>query len=619
MDLIYTNANREDQGVLMDYEMDLAFGQDENNFECTISSASHCCEAGSFLYMEGTEYGGIVDSIQSKSADKEVVYSGRTWHGILGSKVILPLQAGETAPSGVTIKTTDSAGNSIVGRYLIISGDAHACMRFILGRIGLSDMYTAPTVSSGVNIAQYQFNRYTDAYNGIVRMLASAGQKLHVMYTGGMVVLSAAEKHDYSQDEEFDSSLVEYNVKKSYKTVNHLICLGTGELENRMVVHLYADANGNISRTQTQFGMDEYTATYEYPNVESEEELIKNGTEELQNLWEPDKLSVDLDERMDDYDVGDTVGTMDVITGMRISATITKKIITIKNGQINVDISTDNYSTSGSGASGDGAENSIIASDSEKLGGKAPEYYLQPRNLLDNSNFRNPVNQRGAIILTGVPYTYFIDRWDTGENTAVRLENKLLYVAGNLYQRIVFTDVSGKTLTFAVCDADGNSSVCTFSVPVEFEGWKTLGFAVTDYGYLNVFTTDVTADPQRVAFSFAANAEKAFKWAALYEGSYTADNLPPYVPKGYAAELAECQRYYYIHRLWVRACAKPNQTNVSHFNFQFPIIMRANPALQYDVVEGTQPTWIGANAYGIESWSDNGVYTLNNISATADL
>ena len=33
MDLIYTNANRVDQGVLLDYELDLAFGADENNFE----------------------------------------------------------------------------------------------------------------------------------------------------------------------------------------------------------------------------------------------------------------------------------------------------------------------------------------------------------------------------------------------------------------------------------------------------------------------------------------------------------------------------------------------------------------------------------------------------------
>ena len=34
------------------------------------------------------------------------------------------------------------------------------------------------------------------------------------------------------------------------------------------------------------------------------------------------------------------------------------------------------------------------------------------------------------------------------------------------------------------------------------------------------------------------------RWAALYEGEYTAETLPPYVPKGYAAELAECLRYY---------------------------------------------------------------------------
>ena len=34
------------------------------------------------------------------------------------------------------------------------------------------------------------------------------------------------------------------------------------------------------------------------------------------------------------------------------------------------------------------------------------------------------------------------------------------------------------------------------------------------------------------------------RWAAIYEGEYTAETLPPYVPKGYAAELAECLRYY---------------------------------------------------------------------------
>ena len=52
------------------------------------------------------------------------------------------------------------------------------------------------------------------------------------------------------------------------------------------------------------------------------------------------------------------------------------------------------------------------APDSSKLGGKAPEYYLHPRNLLDNSDFTNPVNQRGITSETSVSaYSYFIDRW----------------------------------------------------------------------------------------------------------------------------------------------------------------------------------------------------------------
>ncbi|MEI3414725.1 MAG: hypothetical protein V8Q88_06075 [Christensenellales bacterium] len=41
-----------------------------------------------------------------------------------------------------------------------------------------------------------------------------------------------------------------------------------------------------------------------------------------------------------------------------------------------------------------------------------------------------------------------------------------------------------------------------------------------------------------------AYADITVKCTALYEGEYTAETLPPYVPKGYAAELAECLRYY---------------------------------------------------------------------------
>lgn len=330
------NESFEDVGVLLNYELDMAYGTDENNFECTVNTESHCCQAGYYLYIEGTEYGGIVDNIQVDTESKSVVYSGRTWHGILGSKVIVPLVSGDGSSDKVTISTVNSDGMSLVGKYLILSGDANACVEYLIERIGLGGLFSASTESAGVDIDEYQFHRYTDAYTGIFKMLASVGLKLKTEFINGTVVLSAVPQYDYSQDEEFDSDLVEFKLTKKYKTVNHLICLGSGELDERTVIHLYADVNGNISQTQTQTGLSEYTAVYDYSNVESEEELLKSGMEELQSLWGQNELGINFDGDSDTYDVGDVVGAVDNITGIVVSASINKKIIKIENGQITI-------------------------------------------------------------------------------------------------------------------------------------------------------------------------------------------------------------------------------------------------------------------------------------------
>ena len=337
MDLIYMNANREDVGVLQNYDLDLAFGADENSFECKIQAPDHCCEPGWFLYIDGTEYGGIIDSIQIDTANNEVTYYGRTWHGILGSKVIVPFHSPEHWVEGL-----DWLGNNTIGggyaddRYLAIGGNANSCIQFIINRVGLKNLFAASTDEVESKVEQYKFDRYTDAYVGLRKMLKSAGLKMKVKFDGGMVVLSAVDLHDYSQDEEFDSDSVEFTMRKNYNSVNHLICLGTGELENRMVIHLYADENGNVSQTQSLFNEDEYVAVFDYPNAESEEELIKSGTDELKALWEQNKLTVDFDPDTDVYGVGDIVGAYDNHTKTSVSAEVIKKIVTIKNGQINI-------------------------------------------------------------------------------------------------------------------------------------------------------------------------------------------------------------------------------------------------------------------------------------------
>lgn len=61
MDLIYTDKKRRDVGVITSYELDMAFGKDENDFLLKVDLEEHCCEAGAFVYFQDTEYGGIID------------------------------------------------------------------------------------------------------------------------------------------------------------------------------------------------------------------------------------------------------------------------------------------------------------------------------------------------------------------------------------------------------------------------------------------------------------------------------------------------------------------------------------------------------------------------------
>ena len=182
------------------------------------------------------------------------------------------------------------------------------------------------------------------------------------------------------------------------------------------------------------------------------------------------------------------------------------------------------------------------ASDTSKLGGKAPEYYIQPRNLLDNSDFRNPVNQRGKTNYTGGGYT--IDRWLLGIYVVVVnvLDDGIEVTGGDStynapYIQKVPENLTGKTVTFAVCDSDGVITTVTGAV-------QTDSACITNAAWGNIEFYHSSSDGTLwVQININYGGSKIFRWAALYEGAYTADTLPPYVPKGYAAELAECRRY----------------------------------------------------------------------------
>ena len=327
MDLIYTNAQKKDLGVLSAYAFDFSFGETENNFEMVLSTDDAALEYGAFLYIEGTEYGGIVDAKRSISRDQAITYIGRTWHGMMNSKIIQP----------------DTGAD-----YFTISGmDANAALGVILARLGLSDLFSAAEIESGINVSNYQFNRYCKGYDGIRAMLLSVGAKLRIEWIGRAVVLSAIPIVDYTTAP-IDSDTATLTVENHEKKVNHLICLGRGDLAEREVLHLYIDGNGNISETQHFFGLAEIVDTYDYSNAESSEELRKGGIERMAELRNIDKADIALleDEKII-YDVGDIVPATDIVSGITASAAVTQKIVKISNGAITTEYKTGSVKKNG--------------------------------------------------------------------------------------------------------------------------------------------------------------------------------------------------------------------------------------------------------------------------------
>lgn len=181
----------------------------------------------------------------------------------------------------------------------------------------------------------------------------------------------------------------------------------------------------------------------------------------------------------------------------------------------------------------------VAAADAQSLGGKAPEYYLQPRNLLDNSDFRNPVNQRGATSYS-TQWTYTIDRWYLpGSTVPVTVGGG--YVSFCTADQFIGKEIKDGYYTAAIKLLDGR----VFSGSAYYTAGKSATMLANN-GVIDCYLMGDAgsgAHP-RLRFQTVSGEAISFVWAALYEGSYTADTLPPYVPKGYVAELAECQRYF---------------------------------------------------------------------------
>lgn len=196
---------------------------------------------------------------------------------------------------------------------------------------------------------------------------------------------------------------------------------------------------------------------------------------------------------------------------------------------------------------------------------------LAPHNLLDNSNFRNPVNQRGAAEAT--MGKYFIDRWkvepfSSGPSITINSNGLTLLPTtsstAGIYQTLPdYENRKGKVHTFAIC-VDNVWECVSFTMGNFGVGYRIHGldFFSTDSRHILIRNTS-SDNPSPITIQHVA----------LYEGAYDASTLPAYQPKGFAAELAECQRYYKKIRINVAY----SYNNI--FTASFPINMRITPTV----------------------------------------
>ena len=301
-------------------DIDIEYGTSEdstNDFEVTDAQMENVAVGG--FYIPGTEIGGLFDYVKINSDSDFKVYKGFTWRGLLKNSIIMP-DAGED--------------------YKIVSGDANVVISNMLSGL-FGGIFSVSAEDSGLTLSNYQFPLYINLLDGIEGMLEKNDYRLKITaqkvqsHRPIQILLEAVPavqvSGTYNEDNGIAMSYVIDNMG-----INHLICGGSGELQNRMIRHLYIDNNGNISSTQYYFGLEERTAFYDYPNAESEDDLLEYGTQQLKELASSKSLTMQAPEQ-GDLEIGDKVRGV-FPDGTEIISPIVSKVYKISNGTMKIEL-----------------------------------------------------------------------------------------------------------------------------------------------------------------------------------------------------------------------------------------------------------------------------------------
>lgn len=319
-----TKPTGEECGELCDSaEADMDIGN-TNDFEVTIAVSDYDTERvgyGCRIFAPGTEYGGIIGDIESISGTRKVALRGRTWRGMLEYKVVEP-------PAGQD--------------HLTLSGELNTVIRTLIGdRFG--GLFVVPEADTGITVNNWRVDRYVTLYDALQKLVDNYGCRLQICYVQpegleyGYVTVQAVPIVDYSERLEYSQEEGIYvTVRDCRNGVNHLVCVGEGEKQDRVVLHLYVQKNGTIGKKQYYTGLNEISAVYNYSSAEADK-LEEDGTKRLKELQNYKKCKMTIDNAA--LEIGDIVAGYDAVTNTQVIKPVIQKILKIQDGKTTIDYS----------------------------------------------------------------------------------------------------------------------------------------------------------------------------------------------------------------------------------------------------------------------------------------
>lgn len=266
--MILLDANRHELGELT-VDVDVEIGTTEsstNDFQLNSNVLFSKDTAG--FYIPNTEIGGMIEYSLERTDEDVATLKGYTWRGLLAKGGIIMPPAGED--------------------YMIVSGEANSIIATLLNDV-LDDFFIVSGEDSGCTVTSYQFPLYINLLDGIEGMLEEYGYRLKlsaekVASNQPIRVFVEAVQAQLIQGTFNSDNGIPMIFEHNNMGINHLICGGAGELQQRMIIDLYIDDEGNVSQTQFYSGFAERVEFFDYPNAESEDDLIDAGTKQLLEL-----------------------------------------------------------------------------------------------------------------------------------------------------------------------------------------------------------------------------------------------------------------------------------------------------------------------------------------------